>query len=76
MEVIGLSCIVERLISASYKSIYQRILRMFETILYQFAIISQLSFALQYLNTHICDTFTELFFELRAWMFKNVQRLQ
>lgn len=49
---------------------------MFETILYQFAIISQLSFALQYLNMHICDTFTELNFELRAWMIKNVQRLQ
>ena len=39
---------------------------MFKTILYQFAIISQLSFALQYLNMHICDTFTELNFELRA----------
>lgn len=49
---------------------------MFETILYQFAIISQLSFALQYLNMHICDTFTELNFEHRDWMIKNVHMLQ
>ena len=49
---------------------------MFETILYLFAIISQLSFALQYLNMHICDILKKFNLDLRLKIKKIVKILK